>query len=647
MISLGTDICADFDAAASREWLETNGIGGFASGTVAGSNSRRYHGLLVAAIDPPVERAVMLSKFEEALTVDGVVYNLSANQYPGAIFPQGFKYLTNFRLDPFPVWTFKAGGIEIEKSVFMVYGENTTVIEYRALSGLAEFAEKNVSLELRPLMADRHYHYLGAAKNMIGSFTDAGSATVNDTGGSMPPVYFSFSDTQASETNTWYRNFEYAIEQERGFDFREDLFNPFALTFDLSPRGRAAVIISTAEKNISDAPHLRAAEITRRNALTQQAGADNDFIAQLTLAADQFIVARGEGKTVIAGYPWFTDWGRDTMIALPGLTIATKRFDVAESILFEFSKHISQGMLPNRFPDGSDEPEYNTVDATLWYFEAVRACTAASGNYSFVKDHLYEKLRDILTWHIHGTRYRIKVDPADGLLNAGETGVQLTWMDAKIGDWVVTPRSGKAVEIQALWYNALRVMEHFAEHFGDENGRTDYRLVAEYAASNFESTFWNENEQCLYDVVTDKEKDGSVRPNQIFAVSLPYTMLSEERSRMVVEKVRDELLTPVGLRSLSPKDKRYVPVYIGSPLRRDGSYHQGTVWGWLIGPYITAHQKVFGAENLPGLLAGFVDHINEAGLGSISEIFDGDAPHRARGCMAQAWSVAEVLRVLT
>jgi predicted glycogen debranching enzyme len=640
-------MCADFAKSSSREWLETNGIGGFASSTISGANTRRYHGLLVAAVRPPVGRAVLLSKFEELLIVGGESFQLSANQYPGAIYPQGFKYLKKFRLDPFPVWTFEVSGVEIEKTIFMAHGENVTVIQYRVKG--QKPADK-ITLELKPLLAFRDYHHLGHERVINTQLAIAEDHLSIHPDTQLPALCISYdAAAHVTETGDWYHNFEYAIERERGFDFHEDLYNPCAIKFDLTDVDEISLIASTEHKNASEAAGLKQTEIARREALVANVSAENakdDLFKQLTLAADQFIVARGEEKTVIAGYHWFTDWGRDTMIALPGLTLATGRYNVAESILLEFSKHISQGMLPNRFPDAGEEPEYNTVDATLWYFEAIRAYTEATGNLAFVKDHLYEKLRDIINWHIQGTRYGIKVDPADGLLQGGRRGVQLTWMDAKIGDWVVTPRTGKAVEIQALWYNALRIMESFAEKFGDDTRKTDYRLFAEFAARHFESAFWNDAEQCLYDVISEGAKDASVRPNQIFAVSLPHTMLSPEKAQRTVEKVRDELLTPVGLRSLSPKDKKYTGVYIGSPLMRDGSYHQGTVWGWLIGPYITAHRKVFGMDNVRELLKDFEDHLTEAGLGTISEIFDGDPPHKPRGCIAQAWSVAEILRVL-
>ena len=409
------------------------------------------------------------------------------------------------------------------------------------------------------------------------------------------------------------------------------------------------MIASTEPKQIGDAVVLEKVEIKRRATLVTKAKAKDKFSKQLVLAADQFIVNRGECKTVIAGYHWFSDWGRDTMIALGGLTLATNRPEIARSILIEFSTHISQGMLPNRFPDEGKEPEYNTVDATLWFFEAIRTYVEATNDYDLVRETLYEKLVDIIDWHVKGTRYQIHVDSV-GLLYAGEPGVQLTWMDAKIGDWVVTPRTGKAVEIQALWYNALCVMAGFAKTFGNRNGQKQYKNMAAAAKASFPEQFWNTDEDCLYDVVSGDEKDGSVRPNQIFAVSLPHTMLDRAKACKVVKKVEAELLTPVGLRSLSPRDSRYAPIYIGSPLDRDASYHQGTVWGWLIGPFVDAYRKVHSKDaksekRIAEILTGFNAHLHEAMIGQVAEIFDADSPHRPRGAAAQAWSVAELLRV--
>jgi predicted glycogen debranching enzyme len=648
MIKFDSDICTNFDEALSREWLETNGIGGFASSTVSGANSRRYHALLTAATKPPLGRAVMLSKFEETLHVDGKPYELSANQYPDKVYPTGFKYLKSFRLDPFPIWTFEVEGIEIEKKIFMVYGENTTVCQWTVNSKF-KIQNSKLGLELKPLLAFRDYHHLRQNTDDFNTDFETAEKIVSvNPNAEFPALFFAHNAAEVEKTSHWYRDFEYLIEKERGFDFRENLFQPFALKFDLSS-ATANVIVSTQIDEVYEVAQLEAKELARREDLIVKAEAEDDFRAQLVLAADQFIVSRGAGKTVIAGYPWFSDWGRDTMIALTGLTISTNRTEIAREILLEFSNHFSMGMIPNRFPDAGDEAEYNTVDATLWYFEAIRAYVEKTGDYDFVRNNLYEKLAEVIVWHLRGTRYNIHVD-TDGLLYAGETGTQLTWMDAKIGDFVVTPRIGKPVEIQALWYNALKIMADFARKFGDEQDRHRYESMAETARQSFNAVFWNDAEDCLFDVVINGKRDGSVRPNQIFAASLPYSMLSIGQAQKVVEKVEAELLTPVGLRSLSPRDKNYCPIYIGTPLERDSAYHQGTVWGWLIGAFVDAYRRVYSNGNqvekrVEEILSGFKEHLSEAGLGQISEIFDADAPHAPRGCMAQAWSVAEVLRV--
>lgn len=646
MISIEREICSEFDTAASREWLETNGIGGFASGTVSGANTRRYHSILTAATDPPLGRITTVSKIEETIVVDGERFELSSNQFPGNIHPRGFEYLISFRIDPFPVWTFAVGGIEIEKRLLMAHGRNATVVQYKAKSRIRG-KRPSISMTLRPLIAMTDYHQL---QHQTDSFNEDyisrnGEIEMRPAAG-MPPVFFAHNGTGVEKTGYWYHNFEYSIEKERGFDFREDLFQPFELSFDL--KTPAAIIISTGRAiDASAAADIERSEVKRRKALLKSAGVKTDFAKELVLAADQFIVERGEGHTVIAGYPWFSDWGRDTMIALPGLTLSTGRPEIARGILLEFAKNVSEGMLPNRFSDVGDDAEYNTVDATLWYFEAVRAYMEKTGDKEFVRENIYPVLADILVHHLRGTRFNIHVD-TDGLLYAGEPGVQLTWMDAKVGDDVITPRTGKAVEIQALWYNALRTMEDLAFHFGDDTDKAKYDSMADLAKLSFNAVFWNEDEQCLFDVVENGSRDGSVRPNQIFAASLPFSMLDDERARKVVEKVEAELLTPVGLRSLSPADPKYIPVYIGSPFERDSAYHQGTVWAWLIGPFVDAYRRLYSKseDRIAEILSGFEGHLYEAGLGQISEIFDAERPHTPRGCPAQAWSVAEVLRVL-
>jgi predicted glycogen debranching enzyme len=655
MIDIHEDICRNLDDALTREWLETNGLGGFASSTIAGLNTRRYHGLLTGATKPPVGRLVLLSKLEEVLIINGQRYELSANEYPGIIHPQGHQHLKRFRLDPFPVFTYELEGLQLEKSVFMIQGENGTVIQYelRPTGGEtgvpARPAGGTLTLELCPLIAFRDYHSTTHQNDALNPHVQSqhNVATVAPYEG-LPALHFSHDGEELEATGLWYRNFEYRAELERGLDFREDLFSPFTLRFDLSHRASATVIASTERHDARRAPELRRAEAKRRKAVLAASPSDDQLVQTLVTAADQFIVARGDQKTIIAGYHWFSDWGRDTMVALPGLALVTGRTDVAKSILLEFARHVDRGMLPNRFPDAGEQPEYNTVDATLWFFEAVRSLAEHGDTLKFIRANLYDVLADIVAWHARGTRYGIRVDD-DGLLASGEPGVQLTWMDAKVGDWVVTPRYGKAVEIQALWYNALRIMERLAKEFGDEGGTTRYAEIAARAKHRFNQVFWNEAAGCLYDVIDGDARDGSIRPNQIFAVSLRHTMLSREQARRVVEVIERELLTPYGLRTLAPGDPQYRGRYEGDQRSRDGAYHQGTVWAWLMGPFITAYLKVHGRtkngrEKAAQWLGGFREHLSDAGLGQISEIFDGDAPHRPRGCIAQAWSVSELLR---
>jgi predicted glycogen debranching enzyme len=644
MITFDQETCRNLDVASQKEWLETNGLGGFASSTITGLNTRRYHGLLIAVTKPPVGRLALLSKLEETLVIDGKRFDLSANQYPGAIHPQGHQYLKQFRLDPFPVFTYEVEGVEIEKSVFMIHGENSTVIQYE-LRG----APPSCILEVRPLIAFRDYHSMmhenGALRPHVE--VEQNMATVRPYDG-VPALHLAHDADDLDVNGWWYRNFEYQVERERGLDFHEDLFSPCALRFDLSRRTQAAIIASTERLDINCAADYRQAEVNRRQATLAAYPEADEFVRALVTAADQFIVARGDQKTVIAGYHWFGDWGRDTMIALPGLTLVTGRPEAARSILLAFAHFVDRGMLPNRFPDAGEEPEYNTVDATLWYFEAVRALLRYTGDYKFVQTELYPLLTEIIDWHERGTRYGIRARE-DGLLHSGEPGVQLTWMDARVDGREITPRTGKAVEIQALWYNALCVMEHLADKFDDKAGNKRYGQMAARARQSFNQLFWNEAAGCLFDVVDGEARDGSIRPNQILAVSLSNTMLPREKARQVVEVVERDLLTPYGLRSLSPNDPQYCGRYKGGPSERDGVYHQGTVWAWLMGPFITAYLKVNGngkkgRGQAAQWLEAFNGHLSDAGLGQVSEVFDGDGPHLPGGCIAQAWSVAELLR---
>lgn len=612
VIRFDESVCRNLETALHREWLETNGLGGYASSTIIGLNTRRYHGLLVAATQPPVGRMVLLSKMEETLVIDGRRYDLSANRYPGVVHPRGFIYLKEFRQDPCAVFVYDVAGLEIEKSVCMAQGENTTVVRYQLRAPCPA-----CMLELRPLIAFRDYHATTHENGVLDPRLeiDANCVKLAPYPG-LPPLYLIHSGADVRPAGYWYRNFEYDAERERGLDYREDLFNPCVLVFDLSREARVTITASTERQ---PAPAIAPSQTS-----------------VLMRAAKQFIVRRDSHHSVIAGYHWFGDWGRDTMIALPGLTLATGHYEEARSILLAWAAHVDRGMLPNRFPDAGAAPEYNSVDATLWFFEAVRALLAHTGDYDFVRTHLYDVLADIIRWHERGTRYGIHVDD-DGLLQAGEPGVQLTWMDAKIGERVITPRHGKPVEVQALWYNALRVMEELAPSAGGH-----YRQLADRARASFIPLFWNETARCLYDVVDGGARDASIRPNQIFAVSLFHKMLPLEKAKAVVETVERHLLTPYGLRTLSPDDPQYRGRYEGDQASRDGAYHQGTVWPWLMGPFLAAYRYVHGREPAQALDA-LRKYMEQEGTGQLPEVFDGDPPHRPGGCIAQAWSIAALL----
>jgi predicted glycogen debranching enzyme len=657
---LGRDALGSFANTSQREWLVTNGIGGFASSTVSLNNTRRYHGLLFASLRPPVERIAMVSKLEVTANYGEHSVALATNEYAdGTIAPLGYCRLESFHLDGLiPVWRWLLGDVRIEQRIWMTHGANTTYVSFERIGG-----SKPLSIELQPLCTYRDYHsqQRGARDFRIGTITDGIELIAFD---QAQPLRITGDDLRFTIAPQWNWNFKHAAETERGLDDLEDLFRPAILTFGL-PAGMTRTVVLSAERT-APAPAAKAlagermrqqgiiaclGESMRGGPASGESVSDDVPVERLALAADQFIVERrdGDGKTlgltVIAGYPWFCDWGRDTMIALPGLTLATGRADIARSVLQTFGHFVSRGMLPNRFADAGETPEYNTADASLWFFVAVHHYLRHTNDREF-RSWIYPILDDMLQWHIRGTRFGIQMDPEDSLLRAGEAGVQLTWMDAKVGDWIVTPRIGKPVEINALWFNAVCILRDLSAPLAAPEVTSRYAALAAEIEKNFRSRFWNASGGYLFDVIDGPEHDdASLRPNQIFALSLPYVLIYDEAARRIVDICARELWTPVGLRSLAASDSRYVAQYQGAPLQRDGAYHQGTVWSWLLGPFATAHYRAY--DDAPAaleFLRGVGAHLREACIGQVSEIMDGQAPFVPRGCIAQAWGVAEILR---
>lgn len=681
MISFGREVCGDLAASTSREWLVTNGIGGYAMGTLAGMLTRSYHGLLVAALTPPLGRTLLLANLEETASWDGQSHPLFSSRWsslsPGQEeAPDGVAWLERFHLEgAIPVWTFALADLLLEKRVWMQPGANITYIRYtlaRPDRARAGFSARSLDLSLRAIVNYRDHHTLiRFASGLTLSPTPIPNGLRFAPQNQDPRLPLRSFDLLApgawvTPLQEWDIGYALPAEAARGQPAVEDHLAAARITARLEPGDSLLVAAACDPHPELDGAlalaHRRAYEqrlistaLQRRPA--QRPTRPEPFASaaqQLILAADQFLVRRAsapepDGSTIIAGYPWFSDWGRDTMISLPGLTLATGRLQEARSILRTFAAYTSQGMLPNRFPDQGEVPEYNTADATLWYFAAIRAYHAASGDAQLLAE-LFPILGDIFRWHRRGTRYGIRLDPADGLLRAGEHGVQLTWMDARVGDWVVTPRTGKPVEINALWYNAQRIMADFAGLLGEDP--EPYRSGAEQTRRGF-ARFWNEPLGYLFDVLDcpDGKPDPSLRPNQLIAVSLPYSPLDAARQRQVVDACCRRLLTSYGLRSLTPSEPGYIGHYGGDVRQRDSAYHQGTVWGWLTGPLVSAYLKAFGhdAQTLAQartFLLPLLHHLNDHGVGNLSEIFCGDPPFTPEGCIAQAWTVAEVLRSL-
>jgi predicted glycogen debranching enzyme len=652
-VEFGRELCGSLEVAESREWLVTNGIGGFASGTVSGNLTRRYHGLLIAALQPPVGRTQLVAKIDESVRYDGVNYDLATNRWAGgAVEPKGFLNIESFALDgTSPVWQFAFGDAWLEKRVWMQHGENTTYVQY----SLAR-ASCSATLELKVLVNYRDFHSSTHAGDWQMS-VDPAENGINVTAFEGAVPFFILSAAAPPEArHDWHRDCFLPAERYRGLDDREDHLLAAVFCTDLQPGQTVTIAFTTRADAVLDGAKAWREHSERDRELLSIWSAANSpaataapsWIRQLVLAADQFIVKRSlpdepDGRSIIAGYHWFGDWGRDTMIALPGLALTTGRFDVARKILLAFARYVDQGMLPNNFPDAGGRPEYNTVDAALWYFEAVRQYFEVTHDKETLAT-LYPVLAKIVKAHLDGTRYQIHVDGIDGLLYAGEPGVQLTWMDAKVGDWVVTPRTGKPIEVNALWYNALETIAALAPIAGESGG--PFAKMAATVKKSF-TKFWNEDTGCCYDVIDSPGigNDSRLRPNQIFAVSLPKSPLTGEQQRAVVDICARRLLTSHGLRSLAKQEPGYQLRYGGSPWERDAAYHQGTVWGWLIGPFVLAHLRVYGdCEAARKFLEPLGKQIVSHGLGTLSEIFDAEPPFTPRGCVAQAWTVGELLR---
>lgn len=644
MLTKNRAVLQNFADATQHEWLETNGLGGWASSSIIGANTRRYHGLLTAAIVPPAERMVLLSKLDETIVTGDKRTELGVNLYlNNVIAPTGHHYLSSFTKEFFPQWVYEVDGIKLRKTIAMVNGENTTLIIYDVLE-----ANEPFTLELLPLMAARNYHSLVHEGPQMHWDVQFENGIFHNQPDGMNHVFISVPGANYEHSPRWFNFFHYLVEQYRGLDYSEDLFNHGTFSVSLKQGDSLGIIVSAEDPAGRSAHELFAKENMRRKLLISTQP-DDETVQQLVLAADQFIVKRGEDlRTVIAGYHWFTDWGRDTMISLPGLCLSTGRYEDARKILSAFAHSVSEGMLPNRFQDNGEAPEYNNVDGTLWYFIAAYKYLQATGDVHYVLNGILPVLKHIIDWHYIGTRYNIHIDENDGLLFAGEEGQQLTWMDARIGNWVVTPRMGKPVEIQALWYNALRIFSELLQLNGQQGDAIVVNVSAEKVKQNFEEKFWYAEGSYLYDnILPDGKPSAEFRPNQLFAISLPFALIEGDKARMILQMVEEQLYTPVGLKTLPKTDAHYVPVYGGDPFHRDAAYHEGTVWSWLLGPYVDAIVKTSGDRSkAQEVINNFKYHLEEAGVGTVSEIFDAEPPHHPRGCIAQAWSVAEILRVI-
>jgi predicted glycogen debranching enzyme len=663
VITLPSEALLHFDETIQKEWLVTNGLGGYASSTVLGINTRKYHGLLVAALHPAGDRTVCLAKLDEEVYVGNNIYSLGADEFYDKIFPQGYLFLKEFSLNPFPRYVYDVPDIEVRKTIFMPKEKNAVAVKYNVLNrGAAE-----AKIGVYPLLTCRHFHsVIDRWKSPLNfSQQQNGGEIEVDFNAPKATVIVRSTSGEFTEKATWIERLHYREEASRGESSSDDLYQPgYFEVLVPHKRERDFAVVAAASENSQECREILGAlgntiyevdgqltseMVERENLLTKfydvhSEVSASDWLNWVLLAADAFIVkGAGDRKSVVAGYFWFEPWGRDTFISLPGLLLVTGRFEDARKVLLDFLYRCRQGLIPNRVEDKCGEPAYNTVDATLWYVNTVLQYLKYTGDYEFIQQQLWETLKAIVDIHERGTAFGIHLD-SDHLLAHGP---QLTWMDAELDGKPVTPRAGKAVEIQALWYNALKTMQLLANKFDEISIAEKYAEMAFEAQKSFNEKFWNEESGCLFDVVSVSGVDASIRPNQIIAVALDFTMLNNDRSEKIVAVVQRELVTPYGLRTLAPTDSRYSSMYVGDRRSRDQAYHNGTVWAWLLGPYVTACRKAQSSSDYElrnRLVSLFTQQITQAGLGTVSEIFDGDLPHTPRGCIAQAWSVAEPLR---
>jgi predicted glycogen debranching enzyme len=669
-IALGRDVLADVNDALGREWLVTNGLGGYASSTVLGINTRKYHGLLVASLNPPINRWVLLTKLDEELKIGAETYALGANEFRDVMYPEGYRFLSSFVLSPLPNYMYVVDGVSVKKTVFMPYMKNATAVIYE----VSNPSEKKLSLNISPLVNSRHIYSMTDKNALQWGFIQKrlGEAAIVETSDSLSSLILASSeDGSFVEESWWVEKVFFRSDAARSESSVDDQFRPGFFSFSVEPNetkrfhvvavaGRssdeAQKLFSSFGKTTDEIERMYLEELERRKGLVMKfrerhAGLEmEEWMKWLIQAADSFIVYRAStgNKSVIAGYHWFDDWGRDSLISLPGLTLVTGRFKDAQEILLTFERYCDKGVIPNRFSDkAGDIPLYNTVDATLWFFNAVLQYLKYTGDYGFVQEKLWKTLNQIIEHHVQGTIFGIHMEE-DGLIAHGP---QLTWMDATTIDGFVTPRDGKAVEIQALWYNALKTMQVLAKRFNQSDKAEEYRSMAEKAKTSFSQKFWNPKNGYLYDVVNHDGSDSSLRPNQLIAASLDFPIIDIKRAEKIVDVVWKRLWGTYGLKTLPDDDPRYIGKYLGDWNHRDTAYHNGTVWAWLLGPFTTAFLKTknhedgwreFAFKNF--LQPLFREQIRRAGLGTISEIFDGDETHLPQGCISQAWSVAEPLR---